>query len=92
MLILTDSLLASNQVLTFSNSWLASGIKKSKSACERKRFVSSANKIKIKMLDASARSFIYIKNKSGPKIDPWRTPQFARRRVLIKNSLKLSDH
>ena len=40
----------------------------------KNRFVSSANIIVFNKLESLARSFMYIKNNSGPRIDPCGTP------------------
>lgn len=42
--------------------------------------VSSAYKMKLNVLLAVGKSFIYIMNKSGPRIDPWGTPVCMLRR------------
>ena len=38
--------------------------------------VSSANMVNLNILDAFIKSLIYIKNKIGPRIVYWVTPQF----------------
>ena len=38
--------------------------------------VSSANMVNLNILYAFTKSLIYIKNKIGPRIVPWGTPQF----------------
>ena len=42
---------------------------------DKNRFESSANSTENILLDTVARSFIYNKNNSGPKMDPCGTPQ-----------------
>ena len=42
--------------------------------CEKKRFISSPNIKGSNNLDIH-KSFTYILKRSGPKIDPWDTPQ-----------------
>ena len=37
-------------------------------------FVSSANRKKINLSEIFGRSFIYRRNKRGPRTDPWGTP------------------
>ena len=44
------------------------------SLCSKSRFVLSANIIVFNKLEALWRSFTYIKNNSGPRIDPCGTP------------------
>ena len=39
-----------------------------------KAFVSSTNKMKLRILELWAMSLIHIKNNRGPKILPWGTP------------------
>ena len=37
-------------------------------------FVSSANKKNLSLFDIFGKSLIYIRNKSGPRTEPWGTP------------------
>ena len=41
----------------------------------KKSLVSSANRIGSNKLDAFCRSLSYTRNRSGPRKDPWGTPQ-----------------
>ena len=41
-----------------------------------KRPVSSANSLEMLLPTATLRSLIYIKNNTGPRTEPWGTPQF----------------
>jgi len=41
---------------------------------EVKRLVSSANIIEVSLSEMEPRSLMYIRNKMGPKIEPWGTP------------------
>ena len=54
---------------------------------EKKRFVSSANIMGFKMLEALHKSLTYKRNNSGPKIDPCGTPQLM---FLLLDCLLLS--
>ena len=45
------------------------------SLLEKKRFVSSANRMSLASDDTLQISLIYIKKSKGPKIEPWGTPQ-----------------
>ena len=59
---------------SLSNSLLIVFIINERSLWERNRLVSSANRIKLRILETLQISFIYNKKKSGPRIDPWGTP------------------
>ena len=73
-LMFKESLFEINHSLIFYNSLLT--VKKGTliSLCSKNRFVSSANFIVFNKLEAPGRSFAYIKNNSGPRIDPCGTP------------------
>ena len=47
---------------------------KRKMIMRKKRLVSSAIKIKLRILETLQIIFIYNKKKIGPRIDPWGTP------------------
>ena len=53
----------------------------------KKRLVSSANIIRSTKRDEFGRSLTYTRNRSGPKIDPWETPQ-----VTYLRSIKIYYH
>ena len=42
---------------------------------EKKRFVSSANRMNLRIAEEKHKSFIYTRNSNGPNIDPCGTPQ-----------------
>ena len=54
----------------FYNSKFTTSIRQETSVREQKILVSSANNVSSKTFDTLHRSFIYIKNNRGPKIDP----------------------
>ena len=66
-------LLNQSQIKTFSNATLTSFCKEEKSLSWVQRKVSSAKSLTYKFV-AQGKSLINNKNKSGPKIDPWGTP------------------
>ena len=49
----------------------------------KKRLVSSANIIGSNKRDAFGRSLTYTRNRSGPRIDPWGTPQVTYLRSVL---------
>ena len=67
---LTVSLFALSHVLTFSSSKFKMCVILSKCVPSMKTLVSSANKIEKSRSEHLEKSFIYIINKTGPKIDP----------------------
>ena len=69
-----ESLFEINHSLIFCNSLFTVEKRKLKSLCSKNRFVSSANIIVFNKLEALGRSFAYIKNNSGPRIDPCGAP------------------
>ena len=46
-------------------------------------FVSSANIIGVSLFEILKRSFIYMRNKSGPRMEPCGTPQVILRHMLF---------
>ena len=68
------SLFALNQTAAFLSSEFAKSNICSRSGPDTWNVVSSANK-RVKNSVALGKSFIKIKNKSGPKTEPWGTPQ-----------------
>ena len=71
-----DNLLHENQSLSLISSVLTISNKVFMLELEQKRFVSSANIIGSSMFEALGRSLTYIKNKSGPRIEPCGMPHF----------------
>ena len=70
-----DNLFVFNHFEIFASSWLIFVSNASKSEPLQNKFVSSANSIGAVYLQTSHRSLMYIRKRSGPKIDPWGTPQ-----------------
>ena len=70
-----DSLLTYNQVATLLNSSLITACRSAMFLCSKNKLASSVNKWKSNILEHLWISFIYSKNKSGPRTDPWGTPQ-----------------
>ena len=70
-----DSLFAVNQSLMFTSSLFTTVKRCLMSLRLKKRLVSSANIIGSNKRDAFGRSLTYTRNRSGPRIDPWGTPQ-----------------
>ena len=50
---------------------------------EINKFVSCSNIIGFSLLELLKRSFIYIRNKSGPRMEPCGTPQVIQRHMLF---------
>ena len=50
---------------------------------ETNKFVSSANIIGVSLLELLKRSFIYMRNRSGPRMEPCGTPQVILRHILF---------
>ena len=67
---LKDSLFVVNQALMFTNSLFTTVKRSLMPLCLKKRLVSSENIIGSNKRDAFGRSLTYIRNRSGPKIDP----------------------
>ena len=81
--IFKESLLALNQVATFlSSSFIVS---KGFSILEPEinKFVSSANIIGISLLEPLKRSFIYRRNKNGPRMETYGALQVILRYILL---------
>ena len=74
-----------NQLAILSNSLLVRLIKVSKLAWEATTVVSSANNINLKNEEHSHKSLMYNKNKSGPRIEPWGTPQLTLDKGEVDN-------
>ena len=74
-----NSLFALNHLKTLFSSKLAVWKSSFMLLCEKNRFVSSANIMGSNILDTLHKSFTYIMKRSGPKIDPWGTPQIISR-------------
>ena len=77
------SLLALNQFATLRSSLFI--VLKIFSILESKikNFVSSANIIGVSLFEILKRSFIYMRNKSGPRMEPCGTPQVILRHMLF---------
>jgi len=71
----SDNRLALNQSDSSSSSELIIFIRLEIDELEYIRLVSSANKIKFRYVLECTISFIYSRNKSGPRIEPCGTPQ-----------------
>ena len=71
MATLTDNLLPRNHIDKEMSSLLIIVIKVFKSFAESSVEVSSANRIYDRIDDVLCISFMYKRNKIGPKIDPW---------------------
>ena len=50
---------------------------------EINKFVSSANIIRVSLFQLVKRSFIYMRNKSGPRMEPCGKPQVIREHILF---------
>ena len=74
-----DNLFALNHLKTLFSSKFAIWKSYFMLLCEKKRSVSSANIMGSNILDTLHKSFTYIMKRSGPKIDPWGTPQIISR-------------
>ena len=70
-----DSLYAVNQSLMFTSALFATVKRCLMSLKLKKRLVSSANIIGSNKRDAFGRLLTYTRNRSGPRTDPWGTPQ-----------------
>jgi len=70
-----DSLLARNQSMSKGISLFNKVSIVRRSGPEEKTFESSANIIVDILFEIVPRSLIYIRNKMGPRIEPWGTPQ-----------------
>ena len=84
---LTEILLTTNQFATFYSSAFTLGMRRSRLWSESRAQVSSANNRSLKISLALGRSFIKIKNKSGPRTLPCITEIFIvffRRKFTIK--------
>ena len=73
--------MALNQVATFLSSLFIVQKRFSILESETNKFVSSANIISL--LELLKRSFIYMRNKSGSRMEPCGTPQPILRHVLF---------
>ena len=69
------SLFSVSHVVIFSNSEFRISIADSMLYPSIKTLVSSANEIENISFETLLRSLIYIMNKSGPRTEPWGTPQ-----------------
>jgi hypothetical protein len=57
--------------------------KSSKFLLEIMTLVSSANMGSVKVFIVGGKSFMYIMKSKGPRIDPWGTPCFIQKKILI---------
>ena len=73
--IFKESLLALNQFATFLSSSFIVSKRFSTLESEINKFASSANIIGVSLLELLKRSFIYMRNKSGPRMGPCGTPE-----------------
>jgi len=70
-------LLAENHSIICATTWFADVEKSIKFSLEILTLVSSANNIgSAKEFICNGRSFIYTKNRRGPRMEPWGTPCF----------------
>ena len=81
--IFKESLLALNQVATFLSSAFIVSKRFSIFEPEINKFVSSANIIRVSLFQLVKRSFIYMRNKSGPRMEPCGKPQVIRQHILF---------
>ena len=72
---LRESLFAVNQSVSLDNSLFNLFSRCSQLLSEAIKLVSSAKSINLRILEQLCISFIDIINKSGPRMDPWGTPQ-----------------
>ena len=72
---LRASLFESSHNFTFFSSLLTFLVSNAKSSDSQQILVSSAKRKKEKNFDEFGKSLMQIRNKSGPKTDPWGTPQ-----------------
>ena len=87
--IFKESLLALNQVGTFLSCSFIVSKKFSIFEPEINKFVSSANIIGVSLLQLVKKSFIYMRNKSGPRMEACGKSQVTRQHMLF--SYLLSD-
>ena len=79
---LMEILLANNQLYTLDNSLLIRlMVLLFKEGIDKDNVLSSANRLKLKILEEFGKSFMKIKKSNGPKIEPWRTPFFYQKRA-----------
>ena len=76
-------LLALHQVATFRSSWFIVTKRFSILESEINKFVSSANITGISLLELLKRSFIYMRNIGGPRMEHCGTPQVILRHMLF---------
>ena len=81
--IFKESLLALNQFATFLSSSFIVSKRFPILESEINKFVSSANIIGVSLLELLKRSFIFVRNKSGPRMEPCGTPQVIVRHMLF---------
>ena len=78
-----ESLSTLNQVAIFLSSSFIVSKRFSILGWEVNKFVSSANIIGVSLLELLKRSFIYMRNKSGARMEPCGTPQVILRHMLF---------
>ena len=61
------------------SSWFRISSRSLRFLCEQYILVSSANKWKLSSFEVFGKSLIYNKNRRGPRMDPWGTPQVIER-------------
>ena len=81
--IFKENLLALNQFVTFLSSSFNVSKRYPILESEINKFVSSANIIGVSLLELLKSSFIYMRNKSGPRIEPCGTPQVILHHMLF---------
>ena len=74
--VFNDNRLSINELFNFDNSIFIFLDNETIELSSINNVVSSANMVNLNILDAFTKSLIYIKNKIGPRIVPWGTPQF----------------
>ena len=81
--IFKESLLALNQFASFLSSSFLVSKNFSIFESEINKFVSSAKIIGVSLLELLKRSFIYMRNNSGPRMEPCGTPQIILQHMLF---------
>jgi len=82
-LMFKESLFTLNHSCTLHNSSLIFLKRFDMLLSDKNKFMSSANIIEFSFFDALHRSLIYIINRSGPSIEPCRTPQETSFRSIL---------